>query len=47
MESYRRQVQAKYEKERRLFEDEKRKRLADVQASIEKLNITAGDKEKL
>ena len=47
VESYRKQLQAKYEKERRLFEDEKRKRLADIQQAIDKLNIGAGDKEKL
>ena len=47
IESYRKQVQAKYEKERRLFEDEKKKRLNDIQQSIEKLNIASSDKEKL
>ena len=40
-------MQAKYEKERRLFEDEKKKRLNDIQQSIEKLNIASSDKEKL
>ena len=37
----------KYEKERRLFEDEKRKRMQDIQSSIDKLNIASSDKEKL
>jgi hypothetical protein len=30
VESYRKQMQTKYEKERRLFEDEKRRRLNDL-----------------
>lgn len=40
-------MQAKYEKERRLFEEEKRKRMLDIQQSIDKLNIASSDKEKL
>ena len=47
VESHRRQMQAKYEKERRLFEDEKRRRMQDIQSSIDKLNIGHADKEKL
>jgi polyhydroxyalkanoate synthesis regulator phasin len=30
-----------------LFEDEKRKRVQDIQQSIEKLNINSSDKEKM
>lgn len=37
----------KYEKERRLFEDEKRKRMLDIQSSLDKLNIATSDKDKL
>ncbi len=40
-------MQTKYEKERRLFEEEKRRRLQDIQSSIEKLNISSSDKDKL
>lgn len=40
-------MQAKYDKERRLFEEEKRKRMHDIQSSIDKLNIASADKEKL
>lgn len=40
-------MQAKYEKERRIFEEEKRRRMQDIQASIDKLNIGHSDKEKL
>ena len=47
IESYRRQMQAKFEKERRVFEDEKRRRMQDIQSSIDKLNIGHADKEKL
>ena len=47
VESFRRSLQAKYEQERRLFEEEKRRRIQDIQSSIEKLNITSGDKDKL
>ena len=37
----------KIEKERRLFEDERYRRMQDIQSSIDKLNIASGDKEKL
>lgn len=47
IESYQKQMQTKYEKERRLFEEEKRRRLQDIQSSIEKLNISSSDKDKL
>ena len=47
LESYRKQLQVKYEKERRLFEEEKRKRLQDIQQSIDKLNIPSADKDRL
>ena len=47
VESHRRSMQAKYEKERRLFEEEKRRRMQDIQSSIDKLNIGHADKEKL
>lgn len=40
-------MQAKFEKERRVFEDEKRRRMQDIQSSIDKLNIGHADKEKL
>lgn len=47
IESYRKQQQMKYEKERRMFEDEKRKKMQDIQLSIDKLNIASSDKDKL
>ena len=47
LEGHKRQLQCKYEKERRLFDDEKRKRLQDIQSSIDKLNIASGDTERL
>ena len=47
VESYRKQMQTKYEKERRIFEEEKRRRMQDIQSSIDKLNIGHADKEKL
>lgn len=47
VESYRRQMQTKYEKERKIFEEEKRRRMQDIQSSIDKLNIGHADKEKL
>ncbi len=40
-------MQTKYEKERRIFEEEKRRRLQDIQSSIDKLNISTSDKDKL
>jgi hypothetical protein len=40
-------MQNKYEKERRIFEEEKRRRLQDIQSSIDKLNISSSDKDKL
>ena len=40
-------MQSKYEKERRIFEEEKRRRLQDIQSSIDKLNISSSDKDKL
>jgi hypothetical protein len=47
IESYQKQMQSKYEKERRIFEEEKRRRLQDIQSSIDKLNISSSDKDKL
>lgn len=47
VDSYRRELQARYEQERRLFEEEKRRRLQDIQQSIDKLNIGSADKDKL
>ena len=47
IESYQKQMQNKYEKERRIFEEEKRRRLQDIQSSIDKLNISSSDKDKL
>lgn len=47
IESYHKQMQTKYEKERRIFEEEKRRRLQDIQSSIDKLNISTSDKDKL
>ena len=47
LESFKKQIQTKYERERRVFEDERKKRLQDIQMSIEKLNISSSDKEKM
>jgi hypothetical protein len=40
-------MQLKYEKERSLYEEEKQKRLYEIQDSIENLNLAASDKSKL
>ena len=47
LDAHKRACQQKYEKERRMFEEEKRRRLQDIQQSIERLNIASSDKEKL
>ena len=47
MESHRKFLQGKFDKERRQFEEEKRKRMQDVQAAVDRLNIASADKEKL
>lgn len=47
VESHRRMLASKFDKERRQFEEEKRKRMQDVQAAVDKLNIASADKEKL
>lgn len=47
LEAHRRACAQRFEKERRTFEEEKRRRMQDVQHSIEKLNITSSDKVKL
>ena len=47
VEAHRRACAQRFEKERRMFEEEKRRRMQDIQQSIEKLNIASSDKEKL
>ena len=47
VESYKKQMNTKHEKDRRVFEEEKRRRLQDIQSSIDKLNISTSDKDKL
>ena len=47
LEVHRRSCAQRFEKERQTFEEEKRRRIHDIQQSIEKLNITSSDKEKL
>lgn len=37
----------KYERERRLFDDEKQKRLYEIQDSIDDLNLATSDKQKM
>ena len=44
---YRRNVQIKYERERRNFDEEKRKRQQDVQSAIDRLQVSASEKESL
>ena len=46
-EAYKRSCAQKFEKEKRMFEEEKRRRLQDIQQAIERLNIASTDKEKL
>ena len=46
-ENHRKTLQTNFDKERRVFEEEKRKRLLDIQSQIDRLNITTSDKEKL
>jgi hypothetical protein len=47
LEGHRRACAQRFEKERCIFDEEKRRRMQDIQHSIEKLNITSSDKEKL
>ena len=47
LEAHRRACAQRFEKERRIFDEEKRRRMQDIQQSIEKLNIASSDKEKL
>jgi len=47
LESHKRTCEQKHEKERRIFEEEKRRRMQDISSAIEKLNIASADKEKL
>ena len=47
LEDYRRQVQQKYDRERRQFEEDRQKRLYEIQDSIEKLNLGVSDKQKM
>ena len=47
MDAYKRTISQKFEKEKRMFEEEKRRRLQDIQQAIERLNIASTDKEKL
>ena len=44
---HRRSVQLKFEKERRSFEEEKRKKQLDIQSAIDRLQIGAGQKDSL
>ena len=47
LDAYKRTISQKFEKEKRMFEEEKRRRLQDIQQAIERLNIASTDKEKL
>lgn len=47
LEAHRRACAQRFEKERRMFDEEKRRRMQDIEQSIEKLNIASSDKEKL
>jgi len=47
VEQFRKEVQLKYERERRMFEEEKQKRLYEIQDSIENLNLATSDKQKM
>lgn len=40
-------MQLKYERERRIYEEEKQKRLYEIQDSIENLNLATSDKQKM
>ena len=40
-------MQLKYEAEKRVFEEEKQKKLYEIQGSIENLNLASSDKQKL
>ena len=47
LEAFRRQLQQKLDKERLVRDEERRRRVLDVQASIDKLSLASGDKERL
>ncbi len=47
LEAHKRSCHQRFEKERRQFEEEKQQRMQDIQQSIERLNITSSDKERL
>ena len=47
IEAHKRSCAQKFEKEKRMFEEEKRRRLQDIQQAIERLNIASTDKERL
>jgi len=47
VEGFRKETQLKYEREKRLFEDEKQKRLYEIQDSIDDLKLASSDKQKM
>jgi predicted phage gp36 major capsid-like protein len=47
VEQFRKEMQNKYAKERRHWEEEKQKKLYEIQDSIDDLNLAASDKTKL
>lgn len=47
VEQFRKETALKYEREKRQFEDEKQKRLYEIQDSIDDLNLATSDKQKM
>mmetsp|Transcript_41905 Transcript_41905/g.64131 ORF Transcript_41905/g.64131 Transcript_41905/m.64131 type:complete len:81 (-) Transcript_41905:743-985(-) len=47
VEQFRKETQLKYERERRQFEEQKQKRLYEIQDSIDNLSLGTSDKQKL
>ena len=47
IELFRKETQQKYVQERRLFEEQRQRRLYEIQESIDDLNLAHSDKQKL
>lgn len=47
IELFRKETQQKYDQERRLFEEQRQRRLYEIQESIDDLNLAHSDKQKL
>lgn len=47
VEAYRKEMSLKYEKEKRSYEEQRQRKLFEIQDSIENLNLATSDKQKL